>query len=248
MNQLNNPPGWRWVAILGGVGFAAGFFGPMIFVPEANQGPLVGIFISGPAGVVVGFVLYIACRLFGVSAQKQWRLLSGTAAVGVLAILVGVQPNPALRGTLYDAEVQSCGAPIDSEVDVIQSWEERIAEVTWASPRSGWRQDMHVTLAGAPGVLVKLEESRENSVFENRKPWDRGTLFAGGWKEKSEVKSFYYPEGSCDEFPVGRKLRGFQKYDLNGKIEPPKDWPPKELEKVINASAFSEVPEAFKAF
>jgi hypothetical protein len=40
--------------LLGGIGFTAGFFGPIIFMPEANQGPLLGIFITGPLGFVVG--------------------------------------------------------------------------------------------------------------------------------------------------------------------------------------------------
>ncbi len=40
--------------ILGGAGFAIGFFGPMMWAPEANQGPLLGIFITGPAGFVLG--------------------------------------------------------------------------------------------------------------------------------------------------------------------------------------------------
>lgn len=40
--------------IVGGIGFALGFFGPMIFMPDANQGPMFGIFISGPLGAVVG--------------------------------------------------------------------------------------------------------------------------------------------------------------------------------------------------
>ncbi len=40
--------------LFGGVGFTAGFFGPMIFAPAANQGPLLGIFITGPAGVLIG--------------------------------------------------------------------------------------------------------------------------------------------------------------------------------------------------
>jgi hypothetical protein len=42
--------------ILGGVGFVAGFFGPMIFAPDANQGPMLGLFITGPAGVVIGAI------------------------------------------------------------------------------------------------------------------------------------------------------------------------------------------------
>jgi hypothetical protein len=46
----------RPALILGGLGFAAGFFGPMILKPDANQGPLLGIFITGPAGFLVGLV------------------------------------------------------------------------------------------------------------------------------------------------------------------------------------------------
>jgi hypothetical protein len=40
--------------LVGAIGFAAGFFGPMVLKPEANQGPLLGIFITGPLGFVVG--------------------------------------------------------------------------------------------------------------------------------------------------------------------------------------------------
>ena len=40
--------------LLGGLGFTGGFLGPIIFTPEANQGPLLGIFIAGPLGFLVG--------------------------------------------------------------------------------------------------------------------------------------------------------------------------------------------------
>jgi hypothetical protein len=43
-------------AIVGAIGFIGGFFGPIIFAPGANQGPLLGLFITGPIGVVVGAV------------------------------------------------------------------------------------------------------------------------------------------------------------------------------------------------
>jgi hypothetical protein len=45
-----------WGAVVGAVGFCGGFFGPMIFRPEANQGPLLGIFITGPLGFVGGAI------------------------------------------------------------------------------------------------------------------------------------------------------------------------------------------------
>jgi hypothetical protein len=42
--------------VLGAIGFCGGFFGPMLFAPEANQGPLLGIFITGPLGFLLGAV------------------------------------------------------------------------------------------------------------------------------------------------------------------------------------------------
>lgn len=50
----------RWKASLrvglvcGLLGFIGGFFGPLIFTPKANLGPLLGIFITGPLGFVAG--------------------------------------------------------------------------------------------------------------------------------------------------------------------------------------------------
>ncbi len=42
--------------IVGGLGFVVGFFGPMIFAPGANQGPMLGLFITGPVGTVIGAI------------------------------------------------------------------------------------------------------------------------------------------------------------------------------------------------
>lgn len=40
--------------LFGAIGFTAGFFGPILLAPEANQGPLLGIFVTGPLGFVFG--------------------------------------------------------------------------------------------------------------------------------------------------------------------------------------------------
>jgi hypothetical protein len=45
---------FKGAIILGSIGFAIGFFGPIIFSPQSNQGPLLGIFITGPLGFVLG--------------------------------------------------------------------------------------------------------------------------------------------------------------------------------------------------
>ena len=46
-----------WTVGVAVVSFLAGFFGPVWFGPESPQGPLLGIFITGPVGAAVGSVI-----------------------------------------------------------------------------------------------------------------------------------------------------------------------------------------------
>lgn len=43
--------------IMGGICFLLGLVGPNIFAPEANQGPLLGIFITGPLGFILSLII-----------------------------------------------------------------------------------------------------------------------------------------------------------------------------------------------
>ena len=49
----------RWALILGAIGFVGGYVGPMVVTPEANQGPLLGIFITGPGGALLGALIVL---------------------------------------------------------------------------------------------------------------------------------------------------------------------------------------------
>ena len=55
---------------------------------------------------------------------------------------------------------------------------------------------MRATLQGASGVVVSVQVKRANSVYQNRKPWNRQRVCerVGG---KAEERSFYLPQGSC---------------------------------------------------
>lgn len=55
--------------LIGAIGFSGGFFGPIIFAPGANQGPLLGIFITGPVGFILG----------AISGGVYWHLRSRAA-------------------------------------------------------------------------------------------------------------------------------------------------------------------------
>ena len=42
--------------ILGGLCFTIGFLGPMAFAKDTSQGPLIGIFIAAPLGMIMGAI------------------------------------------------------------------------------------------------------------------------------------------------------------------------------------------------
>jgi hypothetical protein len=43
-----------WGAGIGAICFVVGFVGPLYIGPESPQGPLFGIFMTGPAGALLG--------------------------------------------------------------------------------------------------------------------------------------------------------------------------------------------------
>ena len=75
--------------LMGITGFVIGFFGPIRFQPWANQGPMVGIFLTGPGGVLLGVTLGI---VLGVShpewsrRRRIWILNAANVAWGLFVL------------------------------------------------------------------------------------------------------------------------------------------------------------------
>src|SRR5207244_2882804 len=97
-------PAIVWFLVLGGVGFLSGFLGPITLNPEANQGPLLGIFITGPLGAVFGLALYAICRAQRVPAKTQWNLIVYASVALCLVTLSLCFPSPELQGYALEAE------------------------------------------------------------------------------------------------------------------------------------------------
>jgi hypothetical protein len=63
-------------AVVGGISFLAGFVGPIVLRPDAPQGPLLGIFFTGPLGALAGAALGIVIGLIrqaGISRSSRYR-------------------------------------------------------------------------------------------------------------------------------------------------------------------------------
>jgi hypothetical protein len=70
-----------WTVVLGIVGFFSGFIGPMVLAPEANQGPMLGLFITGPGGALLGAALGGGVTMLGLPQRSSTSLLIGVACL-----------------------------------------------------------------------------------------------------------------------------------------------------------------------
>jgi len=68
-----------WTATIGGVLFAAGFVGPLL-LSGGNLGPLLGIFITGPLGVLFG-------ALVGALRAAKESARAATVAIGMVWVV-----------------------------------------------------------------------------------------------------------------------------------------------------------------
>ncbi len=239
-----SPPILVWALALGAVGFACGFFGPIALVPEANQGPLLGIFITGPSGFLAGLVAGFAARMAPITAARRWRLLLASCAAYGLGILFFCLPGPELRARIIDAEIRGCESPVATAEAATAAWKERIAKVTWSEPRAGWEQDVQRMLRDDPGVVLEVDVVQSRDVYENRKPWNRGELFARDWKPFEMTERYFARSAgaACAAYlGTGRQL-----------YLPSNDgssaWPPDLLPNYLGLQVLGDVPAAYRDF
>lgn len=213
------------VVLLGAIGFAAGFFGPIALNPSANQGPLLGIFITGPGGAVLGALLGALLGGLGVSRAMVLNILCGVAVLGAVVILFFCLPEPKFRGNVVELEVTGCASPTALKQEAFAYWEKRLAAAHWAPARPSWKEGFEELVAGDPGVVLTGRIKRVVGLYENRKPWNAGTFSPGkAWWVQEQ---YFMPGASCAE-QTGRTAV----YAARG--EESKGWPADKLPNFLN--------------
>lgn len=219
--------------LLGVAGFCAGFFGPMLLNPEANQGPLVGILITGPGGAILGAILGALLGALGLQGSTIAKCLLGTAMVGSVAVLFFVLPQPKFIGNVVEAEVVDCASPVALKAEALAYWDKRIAAAPWAPPRPNWKENFEAMVAADPGVVVNVKVKRHVGLYQNRKPWNKGT-FSGG--QAWWVKDRYFVGGAtCEDWPAGKT--GL--YAAQGEKRGSKAWPSEVLPNFLDLQVLS---------
>ena len=233
----------KWTIVLGAVGFVCGFVGPMVFSPDANQGPMLGLFVTGPGGALLGAILGLivgAVRLPGPIASKALVV----ASIGLAAVcLYYSMPSPKYYAKVLDVEIVGCGPPGTIKDRAMEYWDGQVARVTWASPRRGWKQDFDRMVEADPGVVLDVRVVRESTLYENRKPWNRGTFIARPWGT-GDVPTQYFARfagGSCDGYATGQRAV----YLATG--EDAKLWPSEVLSNFLDLQVMQPLPTRFRS-
>lgn len=243
--NLRRSPGF-WALALGTVGGAAGFLGPMFLDPDANQGPLLGILITGPGGAIAGAALGFLFRILPFSDQLRTQALMLCCTVLGVGTLWVALPEPAVSGRVIDATITHCRPAGDLLPASIAQWEERIAKVSYTAPRDNWRDDTKRMLRETPGVVVELDVARSNTILEHRRPWDRGRLSARGWKRIDDTQR-YFGGGTCDSYPRGKHVLLMPTSAGPPRPGPePHSWPPTDLPDFLGVQVLRAVPSEFR--
>lgn len=234
-----------WMLILGAVGLFSGYFGPLAFSPDANQGPLLGIFVTGPRAAILGLLLGALVRFVAPLNQAKAYVL-GAACIGVCgATLYASMPDPEFRGRIVDAQVNSCAVPSRAVDSALAYWNARIAPVTWAAPRAGWKEELRDLARTDPGVVIEMRVLRARDVYVNRKPWNRGSLVRTPWQAEVETKRYYarFSGSDCSDYLVAPRALYFPASEH----ETVYAWPPRGLPNLLDLLVLDAVPQEYES-
>lgn len=240
----------RWALVLGGAGFAAGFFGPIVLSPEANQGPLIGILLSGPGGAVLGAVLGVIFGVLPITETRRRQVLGAACLALTICTLYYCLPEPAVRGYVIDARVEACEPPTQELDEAVARWERAVARVTWASPAANWKQTAVANVQQDAGVVLKLRIQRKSAVLRHRQPWDRDRTSAAPWFATDESKRYYANDqgSSCEPYLARQRQIYWPIVDPGSDpTKPAKIWPPTDTLGFLQLQALGPVPPEYKA-
>lgn len=233
---------------LGGTGLAAGFLGPLVLNPEANQGPLLGMFITGPAGAVAGGLLGLSLRLLQVPAARARGALRALCAALLLGTLWLCLPQPKQLGYVIEAEVIDCARPESGAAEALARWRAALARTPWATPPTDWEEQAVRNLAEDPGALVTVRVQRRSPIYQHRRPWDRGALSAGPWSVPEAAQQYYARAHGrdCAAYLGDGLARYWPFSDPEGDPQTPAAvWPPTDPPGLLSLQQLGQVPARY---
>ena len=230
----------RWTVVLGLAGFLSGFIGPIMLAPDANQGPLLGILITGPTGALLGSVLGVAAALAKLSPQSEMRALAAAAAIVAAVTLYFCVPAPRLRATIVDGEVLSC-VPAGSLREATVERLNRLAAARPVPEQVAWAETFDKELGLKPGAVIGVHVHRDAQLFEKQARWDHGVLFALPWRDSEKDERYFAGDAGkeCSEYPIGSRSM----FVVTGNIG---IWRPSGIAEMLDLKSAGPLPAEYE--
>ncbi len=238
-----------WALALGGTGFAAGFFGPIALNPEANQGPLVGLFITGPGGALSGLVLGAIFRFASFPRAVHAKALLTTCAALALATLYFCLPPPKVLAHVIDAEVAECARPSEFAPQSLKQWEEAAQRATWHTPPANWREVALRNVDADPGLVLTMRIARRATIYEHRKPWDFHRKTISAWASVESPERYYANEEGHDCTDYLAEPRKLYVPFVRAPAQPAEAsrvWPPTDVTSFLRLMEIGPVPAEYR--
>jgi hypothetical protein len=237
----------KFAVALGVTGFVAGFFGPIALNPEANQGPLLGLFITGPLGALGGLALGALVRFLPVSNTLRSRALTGSCAALGLGTLYACLPAPAIRAYVIEAHLEACTSPSQAFAASLAEWEDAVERVTWAAPPANWKDTARRNVERDEGAVLTMRITRRASIFEHRKPWNSGTKTSGPWVTVDETQRYYVGDASaaCAAY-AARGPELYTPFSDSTYGSPSREWPPTDTTGFLRLMELGAVPPEYR--
>jgi hypothetical protein len=236
-----------WAIVLGLVGLISGILGPILFQPGANQGPLMGVFFTGPLGFIIGGILGALVSKYQLTQETHLFALGGASLITFILILVVsvLVIEDRYLGVIIDAEILACETPDRPAKDRIVWWENRLNKYKDVTPPVGWKEKIDAKLNDAQGVVLEVQIYKKKIIFETRKPWNRGKkkidLQSG---DSKKTKSFYstLKGNSCSNYPIGNRAQYFENNRMAAGL------PPLDVPAFLGLTKFTNIPLEFHQF
>ncbi len=104
------------------------------------------------------------------------------------------------------------------------------------------KSDVARMLQADPGVVLDVYVTRSRDIYENQKPWNKGTRYAGPWHEWNESQRFFarFAGTSCEAYlKTGRQLHLPTSDGTSA-------WPPDLLPNYLGLQVLGAVPGEYR--
>ncbi len=230
----------RWPVILGAVGLLAGFVGPLVLAPGANQGPLLGLLITGPGGFLIGLLIGAILRFSGVSdAIDRTALVVVASLFGAITLYLSF---PARRHVvnLIEGDVQTCTDPMSLKEEAVTR-EDEIDALHRYTPKQPWRAEFDRMLREKPGAVILFDVKRARALYVSEARGSPGAPTADPWRQARRSITYFAAGFDCSALVRGDTLTLASSGNSRA-------WPPYDIGQLLQLGTATRVSAAHAAF